>query len=77
MDKVFKGLICINVEVYVDDIIVKSYSCGQHEADLAEVFEALRKGNMRLNSDKCVFRVQVEKFLRFMLMHRGIEVNLD
>jgi len=42
MDKVFKGLISQCVEVYVDDIVVKSDSCDQHIKDLEEVFEALR-----------------------------------
>jgi len=42
MDKIFKGMIGRSVEVYVDDIVVKSDSCGQHVNDLQEVFDALR-----------------------------------
>ena len=42
MDKIFKGMIGKSVEVYVDDIVVKSDSCGQHVRDLQEVFDALR-----------------------------------
>jgi len=55
MDKVLRGLIGGSVEVYVDDIVVKSTSCNQHLQDLAQVFEALRAVGMRLNSEKCVF----------------------
>jgi len=77
MDKVFKGLIGRAVEVYVDDIVVKSDSFGQHLKDLDEVFKALRGVNMKLNPEKCTFGVEGGKFLGFMLTHRGIEANPD
>jgi len=77
MDKVFKGMIDWNVDVYVDGIIVKSDSCDQHVKDLEEVFEALRRTNMRLNLEKCALGVEGGKFLGFMLTHREIEANLD
>jgi len=64
-----------NVEVYVDDIVVKSDSCEQHIFDLKEVFQALRQYRMRLNPEKCAFGVEGGKFLGFMLTHRGIEAN--
>jgi len=75
MDHVFHDMIRRNVEVYVDDIVVKSDSCEQHVSDLKEVFQALRKYRMRLNFDKCAFGVEGGKFLGFMLTHRGIEAN--
>jgi len=68
MDKVFKGMIGQNV----DDIVVKSNSCDQHIKDLDKVFEALRRTNMRLNLEKCVFDDKDDKFLDFMLTNRGI-----
>jgi len=77
MDKIFKGMIGRSVEVYVDDIVVKSDSCGQHIKDLQEVFDALRRVNMRLNPEKCAFGVEGGKFFGFMLTHRGIEANPD
>nr|KYP57254.1 Retrovirus-related Pol polyprotein from transposon 412 family [Cajanus cajan] len=46
-------------------------------ADLGEIFGKLRKHNMRLNPEKCTFRVKVGKFLGFMLSSRGIEANQD
>jgi len=75
MDHVFHDMFGRNIEVYVDDIVVKSDSCEQHISDLKEVFQALRKYRMRLNPKKCVFGVEGGKFLGFMLTHRGIEAN--
>nr|KYP47172.1 Retrovirus-related Pol polyprotein from transposon 17.6 [Cajanus cajan] len=77
MDKIFGGQIGKNMEVYVDDMVVKSASLPSHVTDLAEVFHALRKHQMRLNPDKCVFGVSGSKFLGFMLSSRGIEANPD
>nr|KYP50316.1 Transposon Ty3-G Gag-Pol polyprotein [Cajanus cajan] len=57
MDKVFHQQIGQNMEVYVDDMVVKITSAGGHAADLAEVFSQIRKHNMRLNTEKCVFDV--------------------
>nr|KYP64946.1 Retrovirus-related Pol polyprotein from transposon 17.6 [Cajanus cajan] len=77
MDKVFQGQIGRNIEIYVDDMVVKSNSLSGHLADLAEIFGELRKHNMRLNPEKCTFGVKGGKFLGFMLSARGIEANRD
>ncbi|XP_020222101.1 uncharacterized protein LOC109804683 [Cajanus cajan] len=77
MDKVFRGQIGRNIEIYVDDMVVKSNSMADHVADLAEIFGELRKHNMRLNPEKCTFGVRGGKFLGFMLSARGIEANRD
>ena len=75
MDRVFQPLLGKSVEVYVDDIIVKRPNARQHSADLAEVFEALRTYNIRLNPEKCTFGVDGGKFLGLMLIQWGIEAN--
>ncbi|XP_072060428.1 uncharacterized protein [Arachis hypogaea] len=75
MDKIFQKQIGRNMEVYVDDMVVKSKNEENHLSDLKEVFEQLRKYNMRLNLEKCTFWVQRGKFLGFLLTHRGIEAN--
>jgi len=75
MDKVFSHVIGQCVEVYVDDMVVKSPSHHQHVEDLSAVFSALRQYNLRLNPNKCVFGVDRGKFLGFMLTQRGIEAN--
>ena len=77
VNHMFRPQIGQNVEVYVDDILVKSQDEKIHLDDLQETFDTLRQYNMRLNPDKCAFRVSSGKFLGFMVSHRGIEVNLD
>jgi len=64
MDKVFSHLMDRCVEVYVDDMVVKSPSYLQHSKDLVEVFTTLRKHNLRLNLEKCVFHADSGKLLR-------------
>ena len=64
-----------NVEVYVDDMLVKSLDEGKHLDDLQETFNTLKRYNMNLNPSKCAFRVASGKFLGFLVSHRGIEAN--
>ena len=52
-----------NVQVYVDDMLVKSLREDEHLSDLQETFDTLRVSNMKLNPNKCVFGVTVGKFL--------------
>ncbi|GKV00548.1 hypothetical protein SLEP1_g13219 [Rubroshorea leprosula] len=72
---VFHAQIGKNLEVYVDDIVIKSLKAEDHLVDLDETFNNLRKNRMRLNPAKCIFGVESEKFLGFMVSRRGIEVN--
>ena len=62
MHKVFREQIGKNMEVYVDDMIVKSCEVQQHVKDLEEVFARIRKYNIRLNPEKCVFNVRGGNF---------------
>ena len=64
-----------NVEVYIDDMLVKSKDEANHLDNLKETFGTLRKYNMKLNLSKCVFAVASGKFLGFMVSQRGIEAN--
>nr|KYP35068.1 Transposon Ty3-I Gag-Pol polyprotein [Cajanus cajan] len=77
MDKVFTKKIGRNLEVYVDDMVIKTKSPAEHVQDIAEIFQQVRRHNMRLNPEKCVFGVQGGKFLGFMITCRGIEANPD
>ena len=77
MTKIFKPLVGRTVEVYIDDIVVKSKTREEHVLHLQEVFHLLRKYDMKLNSSKCVFGVSAGKFLGFMVSQRGIEVSPD
>ncbi|GKU98669.1 hypothetical protein SLEP1_g11642 [Rubroshorea leprosula] len=64
----FRAQIDRNLEVYVDDIVVKSLKVEDHLANLDETFTNLRKNKMRLNPTK---------FLGFMVSKRGIKVNSE
>ena len=77
MYKIFAHQIGRNVQVYVDDMLVKSRSEEDHLDDLRETFDTLRSYNMKLNPSKCAFGVTVGKFLWFMVSQRGIEINPD
>ena len=65
------------MKVYVNDMISKSKIPKEHVGHLEETFGLLRKYKMKLNSEKCAFRVKLEKFLGFMVSHMGIEANLE
>ena len=75
MNKMFANQIGRNVQVYVDDMLVKSRREEDHLKDLEETFSTLHSYNMKLNPIKCAFRVTTRKFLGFMVSQRGIEAN--
>jgi hypothetical protein len=77
MNNMFHNQIGQNVEVYIDDMLVKTKDEANHLEDLEETFETLRQYRIKLNSSKCVFGVSSEKFLGFMVSQRGIEANPD
>ena len=66
-----------NIEIYIDDMVMKSKVVSEHLKDLRTIFEILRKYKLRLNASKCSFNVGSGKFLGYMVTHRGIEVNHD
>ena len=67
MNKMFAHQIGRNVQVYIDDMLVKSIREDDHLSDLQETFDTLRTYNMKLNPSKCVFGVTAGKFLGFMV----------
>ena len=75
MNKMFARQIGRNVQVYVDNMLVKSLRKDNNLGDLQETFNTLREYNMKLNPNKCVFRVIVGKFLGFMVSQWGIKDN--
>ena len=75
MYKMFANQIETNVQVYVDDMLVKSRREDNHLEDLKETFDILCSYNMKLNPSKCAFGVMVGKFLGFIVSQRGIEAN--
>ena len=77
MTKMFEPQLSRNIEVYIDDMVVKSKVVSEHVEDLTSIFEIMRKHKLRLNASKCSFGVGFRKFLGYMVTHRGIEVNPD
>jgi hypothetical protein len=75
MSKTFGDLIQDKVEVYVDDIVVKTRKGSTIVEDLTLVFDKLRATRTKLNSEKCIFGVFAGKLLGFLVSYRGIEAN--
>ncbi|XP_074377973.1 uncharacterized protein LOC141719490 [Apium graveolens] len=75
VNMMFKNQIGRTMEVYVDNMLVKSKEANDHIEHLMEMFNILRGFRMKLNPQKCVFGVESGKFLGFMVNHRGIEAN--
>ena len=77
MTRMFESQLGKNIEIYIDDIVVKSKMVSKHLGDLRAIFQILRKYKLHLNASKCSFGVGSGKFLGYMVTHRGIEVNPD
>ncbi|KAM1551819.1 hypothetical protein ACFX10_043904 [Malus domestica] len=75
VNSIFTEQIQKSMEVYVDDLLVKSKHADQHITNLSETFTILKRYQMRLNPNKCAFGVGFGKFLGFMISQRGIEAN--
>ena len=75
VNKMFQNLFGKTMEVYIDDMLVKSLHAKDHIDHLKQLFEVLCKYNMKLNLTKCVFGVTSGKFLGYVVTKRGIEAN--
>lgn len=75
MNYIFHDLIGRLVEIYIDDVVVKSKSVDKYIADLREVLERTRRYGLKMNPTKCAFGVSAGQFLGFIVHKRGIEVS--
>ncbi|KAL0439415.1 UNVERIFIED_CONTAM: hypothetical protein Slati_2424500 [Sesamum latifolium] len=75
VDKIFRPQLGKNMEVYVDDMLVKSKKAGSHVENLEETFTVLRKYHLKLNPRKCAFGVSGRRFLGFMVTKRGVKAK--
>ena len=75
MTKMFRPLLGKTIEVYIDDMLVKSKECLDHAEQLQEAFGILRAYSMKLNPSKCAFGVNAGRFLGCIVTRRGIESN--
>ncbi|XP_022888168.1 uncharacterized protein LOC111403774 [Olea europaea var. sylvestris] len=75
VNMMFAELICKTMEVYVDDMLVKSLQAAEHVSHIDQTFQILRRYNMKLNPLKCTFGVASGQFLGYIVNQRGIEAN--
>ena len=73
--KMFRPLLGSTMEVYIDDMPVKSKQCPDHAAHLQQTFDLLKEYGMKLHPLKCAFGVSAGRFLGFMVTQRRIEAN--
>ena len=74
MNAIFHDMLGHHMEIYIDNILVRSKKAAEHVNHLRS-FERMRLHQLKLNPLKCAFRVQVRKFLGFLVHQRGVEVN--
>jgi hypothetical protein len=75
MNLIFHDLLGIMLEIYIDDVIVKSDSMNNHLADLRLALERMRRYGLKMNPLKCVFDVSAGKFLGFIIHEHDIEID--
>ncbi|CAL8085474.1 unnamed protein product [Prunus armeniaca] len=75
MNSIFHDMIGRNLEVYIDDVVIKSESRPGHLDDLRSAFERMRRHQLKMNPKKCAFGVSAGNFLGFLVHQRGIEID--
>jgi hypothetical protein len=75
LNLIFHDLLGIILEIYIDDVVVKSDSMGSHLVDLRLALERIHRYGLKMNSLKCVFGVSTGKFLGFIIHEHGIEID--
>ncbi|GJT70852.1 reverse transcriptase domain-containing protein [Tanacetum coccineum] len=75
VDKAFHKKIGINLEVYVDNIVIKSRTEEEIVRDIEETFKTQREINMKLNLKKCTFGVEEGMFLGFTVNTKGLKTT--
>jgi hypothetical protein len=75
MNLIFHDLLGVVLEVYIDDVVVKSTGFEKHLVDLHVVFSRMRKYGLKMNPKKCAFGVSARRFLGFIVHEGGIQVD--
>jgi hypothetical protein len=74
MNLIFHDLLGIILEIYIDDVVVKSNSMNNHLVNLRLALERMRRYMLKMNPLKCVFGLSADKFLGFIIHEHGIEI---
>jgi len=75
MNLIFHNLLGIILEVYIDDIVIKSVGLNHHLADLRIALKRMRQCGLNMNPLKCAFGVSARMFLGFIIHEKGIEID--
>ncbi|KAM2313272.1 hypothetical protein ACFX1S_026464 [Malus domestica] len=75
MNAIFHDLIGYSMEVYIDDIMVKSKTEEQYLEDLRQALARMKTHKLKMNPKKCVFKVRSANFLGFLVQQRGVEAD--
>lgn len=75
MNLIFDEMIGYFMEIYIDEVLVKSGSASEHEEHLVRAFERMRRFSLKMNPLKCVFGVKASNFLGFLVHKNGIEID--
>ena len=75
MNLIFHDFLGVILEVYIDDIVIKSAGLDHHLADLRLALERIRRYGLNMNPHKCAFGVSAGKFLGFIIHEKGIEID--
>ena len=75
MNAIFHDMLGHHMEIYIDDIVVKSKKATKYVNHLRKIFERMRLHQLKLNPLNCALGVQARNFLRFLVHQRGLEVD--
>jgi hypothetical protein len=75
MNMIFHDLLGAIMEVYIDDVVIKSAGFHEHIADLRVSLERIRKYELHMNPMKCAFGVTTGRFLGFIVHESGIQID--
>jgi hypothetical protein len=75
MNLIFDDLVGVLMDVYIDDLVVRSIGIDDHKTDLKLSLERMKKYELRMNPLKCAFGVMLGKFLGFVVHEHGIQID--
>jgi hypothetical protein len=75
MNYIFHGVIGKIVEIYIDDVVVKSKEFREHLADFHKTLECTKKHGLKMNPNKSAFCVSAGQFLGYMVYEKGIKIG--
>jgi hypothetical protein len=75
MNIIFHDLLRVLMEVYIDDVVVKSVGFEEHMTDLKFSLERMKKYGLQMNPLKCAFGVMLGRFSGFIVHEHGIQID--